>query len=209
MDMQRVARGLDADPNIEAQGKRGASKRRQYEEIAMAGSVNKVILVGNVGKDPEIRRTQDGRPIANLSLATSETWRDKTTGERKEKTEWHRVVIFSEPLCKVVEQYVKKGSKLYVEGALQTRKWTDNSGVDKYSTEVVIQGFNGSLTMLDGARGASAGGLQESGDDYDTGSFGSGGGYGAEAKRSGALKTGGGAASKPSFDKALDDEIPF
>ena len=129
----------------------------------MAGSVNKVILVGNVGKDPEIRRTQDGRPIANLSLATSETWRDKATGERKEKTEWHRVVIFSEPLCKVVEQYVKKGSKLYIEGALQTRKWTDQSGAEKYSTEVVLQGFNGTLTMLDGAgggRGASAG-MQE------------------------------------------------
>ncbi len=119
----------------------------------MAGSVNKVILVGNVGKDPEIRRTQDGRPIANLSIATSESWRDKATGEKKEKTEWHRVVIFSEPLCKIVEQYVKKGAKLYIEGALQTRKWTDQSGAEKYSTEVVLQGFNGSLTMLDGAGG--------------------------------------------------------
>jgi single-strand DNA-binding protein len=175
----------------------------------MAGSVNKVILVGNVGKDPEIRRTQDGRPIANLSLATSETWRDKATGERKEKTEWHRVVIFSEPLCKVVEQYVKKGSKLYVEGALQTRKWTDNSGAEKYSTEVVIQGFNGSLTMLDGGRGASAGGgMQDSASDYDGGGFGSGGGYGGgDSKR--ASKSGAGASSKPAFDKALDDEIPF
>jgi single-strand DNA-binding protein len=116
----------------------------------MAGSVNKVIIVGNVGKDPEIRRTQDGKPIANLSIATSETWRDKGTGERKEKTEWHRVVIFSEPLCKVVEQYLKKGAKVYVEGALQTRKWTDQSGVEKYSTEIVLQGFNSTLTMLDG-----------------------------------------------------------
>jgi single-strand DNA-binding protein len=115
----------------------------------MAGSVNKVIIVGNVGKDPEIRRTQDGKPIANLSIATSETWRDKNTGERKEKTEWHRIVVFNEGLCKVVEQYVKKGSKLYVEGALQTRKWTDQSGVEKYSTEVVLQGFGGALTMLD------------------------------------------------------------
>ncbi len=181
----------------------------------MAGSVNKVILVGNVGKDPEIRRTQDGRPIANLSLATSETWRDKATGERKEKTEWHRVVIFSEPLCKVVEQYVKKGAKLYVEGALQTRKWTDQSGVEKYSTEVVLQGFNGSLTMLDGAsggRGASGGmGMQESGGgDYDAGGgFGGGGGYSEPAPKR-VTKTGGGAAaSKGSFDKALDDEIPF
>jgi single-strand DNA-binding protein len=173
----------------------------------MAGSVNKVILVGNVGKDPEIRRTQDGRPIANLSLATSETWRDKSTGERKEKTEWHRVVIFSEPLCKIVEQYVKKGSKLYVEGALQTRKWTDQSGAEKYSTEVVIQGFNGTLTMLDGAaggRGASVG-MQESGADFGSdGGFGQGMGSG-EPKR--VAKTGGGA--KGGFDKALDDEIPF
>ena len=118
----------------------------------MAGSVNKVILVGNLGKDPEIRRTQDGRPIANLSIATSETWRDKGTGERKEKTEWHRVVIFTEALCKIVEQYLKKGAKVYIEGALQTRKWTDQAGVEKYSTEVVLQGFNSTLTMLDGAQ---------------------------------------------------------
>ena len=121
----------------------------------MAGSVNKVILVGNLGKDPEIRRTQDGRPIANLSIATSETWRDKGTGERKEKTEWHRVVIFSEPLCKIVEQYLKKGAKVKIEGALQTRKWTDQSGVEKYSTEVVLQGFNSTLTMLDGRTAAA------------------------------------------------------
>ena len=119
----------------------------------MAGSVNKVILVGNLGKDPEIRRTQDGRPIANLSIATSETWRDKATGERKEKTEWHRVVIFNEGLCKVAEQYLKKGAKVYIEGALQTRKWTDQTGVEKYSTEVVLQGFNSTLTMLDGRSG--------------------------------------------------------
>jgi len=180
----------------------------------MAGSVNKVILVGNVGKDPEIRRTQDGRPIANLSLATSETWRDKATGERKEKTEWHRVVIFSEPLCKVVEQYVKKGSKLYVEGALQTRKWTDQSGVEKYSTEVVIQGFNGSLTMLDGAGGGRGGsiGMQEGPqggyDDYGSNFGGGGSGGHAEPKR-GAVKGGSSGGGKGGFDKALDDEIPF
>jgi single-strand DNA-binding protein len=182
----------------------------------MAGSVNKVILVGNVGKDPEIRRTQDGRPIANLSIATSESWRDKATGEKKEKTEWHRVVIFSEPLCKVVEQYVKKGAKLYIEGALQTRKWTDKDGAEKYSTEVVLQGFNSSLTMLDGAgggRGASGGmGMQESGGDYDAGGgFGSGsgggGGYSEPAPKR-VTKTGG-AAPKGGFDKAIDDEIPF
>lgn len=116
----------------------------------MSGSLNKCILIGNVGKDPEIRRTQDGRPIANLSIATSETWRDKNTGERKEKTEWHRVVIFNEGLCKVVEQYVRKGAKLYVEGQLQTRKWTDKDGADKYSTEVVLNGFHANVTMLDG-----------------------------------------------------------
>jgi single-strand DNA-binding protein len=116
----------------------------------MAGSLNKVMLIGNLGKDPEIRRTQDGRAIANLSVATSESWRDKQTGERKEKSEWHRVVIFSEPLCKVAEQYLKKGSKVYVEGQLQTRKWTDKDGVEKYSTEIVLQGFNSALTMLDG-----------------------------------------------------------
>lgn len=179
----------------------------------MAGSVNKVILVGNVGKDPEIRRTQDGRPIANLSLATSESWRDKTTGERKEKTEWHRVVIFSEPLCKVVEQYVRKGSKLYIEGALQTRKWTDQSGAEKYSTEVVLQGFNGSLTMLDGRPGA--GGMQEAGgqSDYDAGGFGGGGGGSggySEPKRAAKGGSGAGASgSKGGFDKQLDDEIPF
>ncbi len=107
----------------------------------MAGSVNKVILVGNLGKDPEIRRTQDGRPVANLSVATSDTWRDKATGERREKTEWHRVVIFNEGLCRVAEQYLKKGSKVYLEGQLQTRKWQDQSGQDKYTTEVVLQNF--------------------------------------------------------------------
>src|SRR5215471_607258 len=130
----------------------------------MAGRVNKVILVGNLGKDPEIRRTQDGRPIANLSVATSESWRDKATGERKEKTEWHRVVIFNEGLCKIVEQYLKKGSKVYLEGALQTRKWTDKDGHDKYSTEVVLQGFNSQLTMLDTRGGGGAG--ADSGDDF-------------------------------------------
>src|SRR5213595_1747373 len=116
----------------------------------MAGSVNKVILVGNLGKDPEIRRTQDGRPIANLSIATSESWRDKATGERKEKTEWHRVVIFNENIAKVAEQYLKKGAKVYVEGQLQTRKYTDKDGAEKYSTEIVLQKYRGELTMLDG-----------------------------------------------------------
>lgn len=116
----------------------------------MAGSVNRVLIIGNLGADPEIRRTQDGRPIANLSVATSDTWRDKNTGERKEKTEWHRVVIFNEGLCRVAEQYLKKGSKVYVEGQLQTRKWQDKDGKDRYSTEVVLNGFHAALVMLDG-----------------------------------------------------------
>src|ERR1700754_5139475 len=132
----------------------------------MAGSLNKVQLIGNLGKDPEVRRTQDGRPIANLSIATSETWKDKNTGERKEKTEWHRVVIFNEGLAKIAEQYLKKGAKVYVEGQLQTRKWTDQSGGEKYSTEVVLQGFNAVLTMLDGRGGGGGGFADEPGGDF-------------------------------------------
>jgi single-strand DNA-binding protein len=162
----------------------------------MAGSVNKVILIGNLGADPEIRRTQDGRPIANLRIATSESWRDKATGERKEKTEWHRVVIFNEGLCRIAEQYLKKGSKVYLEGALQTRKWQDKDGQDKYSTEVVLQGFNSQLTMLDG-RGAGAGG--GAGDEMG-GDFGS---PGPTAARRPAAATAGGRRDD------MDDEIPF
>jgi single-strand DNA-binding protein len=119
-------------------------------------SINKVILVGNVGQDPEIRSTQDGREIANFSLATSENWKDKTTGERKDKTEWHRVVIFSQGLVGIVKNYVKKGSKIYIEGQLQTRKWTDNQGIEKYTTEVVLQNYNSSLQLLDSRRDGSA-----------------------------------------------------
>ena len=122
----------------------------------MAGSVNKVILVGNLGADPDVRSTKDGRPVVNLSLATSENWRDKNSGERREKTEWHRVVLFSEGLCRIAEQYLKKGSKIYVEGQLQTRKWQDDSGNDRYSTEVVLQNYGGTLTMLD-ARNSDGG----------------------------------------------------
>ena len=165
----------------------------------MAGSVNKVILVGNLGKDPEIRRTQDGRPIANLSIATSDTWRDKNSGERKEKTEWHRVVIFSEPLCKIVEQYLKKGAKVYIEGALQTRKWTDQSGVEKYSTEVVLQGFNSTLTMLDGRSGGGGGG---SFGDEPGGDFGSSGPVSSAPRR--PVAAGGGGRNSD-----MDDDIPF
>ena len=164
----------------------------------MAGSVNKVILVGNLGADPEVRRTQDGRPIVNLRVATSETWRDKATGERKEKTEWHRVVIFNEGLAKVAEQYLKKGAKVYLEGALQTRKWQDQDGQDSYSTEVVLQGFNSTLTMLDGARRRRGGG---GGSDYGGGDFGS---PGPTAQRqSGHGRRGGGKRDD------MDDEIPF
>jgi single-strand DNA-binding protein len=163
----------------------------------MAGSVNKVILVGNLGKDPEIRRTQDGRPIANLSVATSESWRDKATGERKEKTEWHRVVIFNEGLCKVAEQYLKKGAKVYIEGQLQTRKWTDQAGVEKYSTEVVLQGFNSNLTMLDGR---SSGGSGNFVSDESSGDFGSGGPSNAAPRR---------AVAAGARNSDMDDDIPF
>jgi single-strand DNA-binding protein len=166
----------------------------------MAGSVNKVILVGNLGKDPEIRRTQDGRPIANLSIATSDSWRDKATGERKEKTEWHRVVIFSEPLCKIVEQYLKKGAKVYIEGQLQTRKWTDQAGVEKYSTEVVLQGFNSTLTMLDGRSGSGASGGNFGSDDTGGGDFGSGGPSSAAPRR---------AVAAGARNSDMDDDIPF
>jgi single-strand DNA-binding protein len=164
----------------------------------MAGSVNKVILIGNLGADPEIRRTQDGRPIANLRVATSESWRDKTTGERKEKTEWHRVVVFNEGLCKIIEQYLKKGSKVYLEGALQTRKWQDKEGQDRYSTEVVLQGFNSQLTMLDtrGGGGASA----DNGDEF--GSSGPSGGSSVARERKPAMA---GAGKRDD----MDDEIPF
>ena len=166
----------------------------------MAGSVNKVILIGNLGKDPEIRRTQDGRPIANLRIATTESWRDKASGEKREKTEWHSVVIFNENLCRVVEQYVKKGAKVYIEGQLQTRKW-EKDGVERYSTEIVLQNFNGTLTMLDGARAGGAGaGMQDGGSlGYDSGaSMGagdSGGGYGSSSNRSSGGSTGGGGSS--------------
>ena len=152
----------------------------------MAGSVNKVILVGNLGADPEIRRTQDGRPVANLRLATSESWKDKNTGERREKTEWHRVVIFSNGLAEIADKYLEKGDKIYIEGKLQTRKWQDQSGQDRYSTEVVLQPFNGKLVMLEGRR--------------------SGNGNAGE-------RTNGAPPSGPTWDTPkggeLDDEIPF
>jgi single-strand DNA-binding protein len=169
----------------------------------MAGSVNKVILVGNLGKDPEVRRMQDGRPVVNLSVATSDTWRDKATGERKERTEWHRVVIFSEGLAKVAEQYLKKGSKVYLEGQLQTRKWQDQSGQDKYTTEVVLQGFNSALTMLD-TRGGGGSSGSDFGSDDSSGSFGSSGP--STRERQPAMAAAGAGGGKRGD---MDDEIPF
>lgn len=181
----------------------------------MAGSVNKVILIGNLGRDPEIRSTANGGKVANLSVATSETWRDRSSGERREKTEWHRVVVFSEGLIKIIEQYLRKGSKIYIEGSLQTRKWTDQQGVEKYTTEVVLQNFGGTLTMLDGRDGPSQGG-----------GFGGGGGpsYASDALADQSSvgepafgnpmggSSGGGAAgfgSGPGGGVDLDDDIPF
>ncbi|HJU16081.1 MAG TPA: single-stranded DNA-binding protein [Stellaceae bacterium] len=161
----------------------------------MAGSVNKVILIGNLGRDPEIRSTQDGTRIATLAVATSESWRDKMSGERKERTEWHRVVLFNERLAEIAEKYLRKGSKVYVEGALQTRKWTDNAGQERYTTEIVLSRFRGELTMLDGARGGAPGGAAEPG--YDEGY---GGGF-ADAP------------AAPSRGRStrdeLNDDIPF
>lgn len=162
----------------------------------MAGSVNKVILVGNLGADPEVRQFQNGGQVCNLRIATSETWRDKASGERKERTEWHTVAIFSEGLVKVAQNYLKKGSKVYLEGKLQTRKWQDKDGNDRYSTEIVLQGFDATLVMLDG-RGEGGGGRDSGG--YSGGGY-SGGGGGGRQQMSGP---------KESFSQDLDDEIPF
>ncbi|WP_306049804.1 single-stranded DNA-binding protein [Oceaniradius stylonematis] len=171
----------------------------------MAGSVNKVILVGNLGADPEIRRLNSGDPVVNLSVATSETWRDKQSGERRERTEWHRVVIFNENLAKVAENYLKKGAKVYIEGQLQTRKWTDQNGQDKYTTEIVLQRFRGELQMLDSRADAEGG----------YGGRGQGGGYGNDrvGQGAGGMDRGGGQQGGEQggndFVRDLDDEIPF
>ena len=178
----------------------------------MAGSVNKVILIGNLGRDPEVRRLNNGEQVCNLRLATTETWRDKASGERKERTEWHQVVIFNENLVRVAEQYLKKGSKVYVEGQLQTRKWTDQSGVEKYSTEVVLQRYRGEMTLLDGRGGGGGGG------DYADEGFGvSGGGFGGgQVEGRGSMGGSGGRQEAPRRSAAPaggrrmdDDEIPF
>ncbi|RUS59496.1 single-stranded DNA-binding protein [Pseudorhodobacter sp. E13] len=173
----------------------------------MAGSVNKVIIVGNLGRDPEVRSFPNGGKVVNLRIATSETWRDKATGERKEKTEWHSVAIFSEPVGRIAEQYLKKGSTVYIEGQLETRKWQDQSGADRYSTEIVIRPYRGELTLLggrnDGGSGGGGGGYDDRGG-YEGGSSGgaSGGGYGG---RSGGGASSGGGGGRPD----MDDEIPF
>ena len=164
----------------------------------MAGSVNKVILIGNLGRDPEVRTFQNGGKVCNLRIATSETWKDRNTGERKERTEWHSVAIFSEPLARVAEQYLRKGSKVYIEGQLETRKWQDQSGQDKYSTEVVLRPYRSELTMLDGRDGGGGGG----------GNFGGGGGN-ADQMGYDDRGGGGGGSSSPAPSRDLDDEIPF
>ena len=177
----------------------------------MAGSVNKVILIGNLGRDPEVRSFQNGGKVVNLRIATSETWRDRNTGERKERTEWHSVAIFSEPLAKIAEQYLKKGSTVYIEGSLETRKWQDQSGQDKYTTEVVLRPYSGNLTLLGGrGEGGGGGGGYDDRGGYDDG--GQAGGYGGGSSGGGSRGgfgggSGGGAAGGGRSD--LDDEIPF
>ncbi|MBU9696387.1 single-stranded DNA-binding protein [Rhodobacteraceae bacterium HSP-20] len=186
----------------------------------MAGSVNKVILIGNLGRDPEVRSFQNGGKVVNLRIATSETWRDRNTGERKERTEWHSVAIFNENIAKIAEQYLRKGSTVYIEGALETRKWQDQSGQDRYTTEVVIRNFNGNLTLLGGrgeGGGGAGGGDYGGGDDYQSGGGGySGGGAGGGGYSGGRSGGGGGSAGGGGFGGGggagrndMDDEIPF
>lgn len=186
----------------------------------MAGSVNKVIIVGRLGRDPEVRSFQNGGKVVNLRIATSETWRDRTSGERKERTEWHSVAIYSEPLAKIAEQYLRKGSQVYIEGALETRKWQDQSGQDRYTTEIVLRPYRGELTLLDSrggeGGGASAGGDYDRGGDYEGGAGGgggraSGGSYGGGRSGGGSFGGGsaGGAGGFGGGRSDMDDEIPF
>lgn len=174
----------------------------------MAGSVNKVILIGNLGRDPEVRTFQNGGKVCNLRIATSEQWKDRTSGERKERTEWHSVAVFQEGLVRICEQYLKKGSKVYIEGKLQTRKWQDQSGQDRYTTEIVLQGYDGTLTMLDGPSGGGGGGGGASYGGGGGGDYGGdyGGGYDSGPSQGGG-GGGGGGGRAPSRD--IDDEIPF
>lgn len=171
----------------------------------MAGSINKVILIGNLGKDPEIRRTQDGRPIANLSIATSETWRDKQSGERREKTEWHRVVVFDEHIAKFAEQYLKKGAKVYLEGQIQTRKWTDQAGVEKYSTEIVVQAFRGVLQSLQAVERSDGRQGEDQLPTQQTNAYAAG--HGKPVDGPGRAQRRSGFAENKNFD--MDDDIPF
>ncbi|MFW8592948.1 single-stranded DNA-binding protein [Cribrihabitans neustonicus] len=178
----------------------------------MAGSVNKVILIGNLGRDPEVRTFQNGGKVCNLRIATSETWKDRNTGERKERTEWHSVAIFNEGLVRVAEQYLRKGSKVYIEGQLQTRKWQDQSGQDRYSTEVVLQGFGSTLTMLDGRGEGGGGGGYGGGQGGDYGGGSQGGGYGGgydSGPQGGGYGGGGGGGGGGASHNIDDDEIPF
>ena len=180
----------------------------------MAGSVNKVILVGNLGKDPESRSFQNGGKVVEMRIATSESWKDRNSGERKEKTEWHTVKVFNEGLATVAEKYLRKGSKVYIEGALTTRKWQDQSGADRYSTEIVLQGFNSVLTMLDGApgQGGGGGGGRDdfgSGEDFGGGGGGRGGGRAAGGGFGGGGGGGGAGANRGGFADDLDDDVPF
>jgi single-strand DNA-binding protein len=175
----------------------------------MAGSVNKVILVGNLGRDPESRTFQNGGKVVNLRIATSESWKDRNTGERKEKTEWHSVAIFNEGLANVAERYLRKGSKVYIEGQLQTRKWQDQSGNDRYSTEVVLQGFNSVLTMLDSPGGGQGGGVSSGRDDWGAGGGDFGGGAPSGGSRGGGSGGGFGGSSGGGFADDLDDDVPF
>ncbi|HKX22399.1 MAG TPA: single-stranded DNA-binding protein [Rhizorhapis sp.] len=174
----------------------------------MAGSVNKVILVGNLGADPEVRSFQNGGKVCNIRIATSESWKDRMTGERKDRTEWHSVAIFSEGLVGVAERFLRKGSKVYVEGQLRTRKWQDQSGQDRYTTEVVLQGFDAKLVLLDAREGGSSGGFSGGGRS-DDGWGSSGGGYDDGGFGGGSSRSGGSRSSGPSFDNDLDDEVPF
>ncbi len=171
----------------------------------MAGSVNKVIIIGNLGRDPEVRTFQNGGKVCNLRIATSENWKDRNTGERKERTEWHSVAIFSEPLARVAEQYLRKGSKVYIEGQLETRKWQDQNGQDRYSTEVVLRPYRSELTMLDGRDGGGGGGGGYGGGDSGGYSGGGGGGYDGGGSGGGGSSSGGGGGGS----RDLDDEIPF
>lgn len=217
----------DSGPDARAERRGGAVEPHpvtENESDTMAGSVNKVILVGNLGRDPEVRTTQDGTKIVNFTLATSDNWRDKSSGERRERTEWHRVVIFNENLARIAEQYLRKGSSVYVEGQLQTQKWTDKDGQVRYTTEVVLQRFRGEMTLL-GGRGEGGGGGGQGGGDYDRGDDyggsggGSGGGYGGGSSGGGSSgggfgggRSGGGGGGGPApmgGPSDLDDEIPF